>query len=51
MNLKQLYGKRYRVTLDESWEHEKEEGKALTNGDITKLRVNSVLYIRIPKIN
>lgn len=29
MNLKQLYGKRYRVTLDESWEHEKEEGKSL----------------------
>lgn len=28
MNLKQLFGRRYRVTLDESWGHETEEGKS-----------------------
>lgn len=29
MNLKEMFGKRYRVTPDESYEHETEEGKSL----------------------
>lgn len=29
MNLKELFGRRYRVTLDESYQHETEEGKSL----------------------